>query len=56
MQKNSRSEIAAFPALFQDLDQFIEEQASHARRTGTALAIALASGSSLLAFALQRAG
>ncbi|HLO62031.1 MAG TPA: hypothetical protein VK165_03615 [Azonexus sp.] len=37
-----RNDIAAFPELFDGMDQFIEEQAAGLKRTSALLALALA--------------
>ncbi len=48
MEKNSNSDIAAFPELFDGLEQFIEEQAAGIKRTSALLAIAALAGGMLL--------
>jgi hypothetical protein len=42
MDKQNYSDIAAFPELFDGMEQFIEEQAADIKRTSTLLAFALA--------------
>ena len=54
MERNTRSDIAAFPELFGDMDQFIEEVGLGIRRTSLKLAIAAIPGSALLIFALGK--
>jgi len=54
MDKNGRSDIAAFPELFGDMEQFIEELGAGLRRTGLRLAIAAIPGSALLFLALSK--
>jgi len=55
MDKNGRSDIAAFPELFDGMEQFIEELGAGIRRTSFRLAIAAIPGSALLPFALSKA-
>lgn len=55
MDKKSQSDIAAFPELFDGMEQFIAEQAAGIKRTGACLAIvALGLGGSI-AFWLNKA-
>lgn len=54
MDKNAHSDIAAFPELFGDMDQFIEEVGLGIRRAGLKLAIAAIPGSALLILALGK--
>ncbi len=42
MDKQNYSDIAAFPELFDGMEQFIEEQAADIKRTSALLAFALA--------------
>lgn len=42
MDNQSPSDIAAFPELFDGLDQFIKEEAGHLIRTVSVLALSLA--------------
>ena len=56
MEKTTRSDIAAFPELFDGMDQFIEELGQGIRRTGLRLAIVAIPGSALVMFALNKAG
>mgnify|MGYP003590151765 CR=1 FL=1 len=42
MDKQNYSDIAAFPELFDGMEQFIEEQAAGIKRTSAMLALALA--------------
>ena len=48
MDKNVRSDIAAFPELFDGLEQFIEEQASGLKRTSAILAVTAMGGGMLI--------
>jgi hypothetical protein len=54
MEKNARSDIATFPELFGDMEQFIEEVGTGIRRTGLKLAIAAIPSSALVMFALGK--
>ncbi|MGE5470083.1 MAG: hypothetical protein ACM3X0_04735 [Bacteroidota bacterium] len=54
MDKNCRSDIAAFPELFAGIEQFIAEQATGLRRAGLRIAVMLVPGSALLLFALGK--
>jgi len=56
MEKARHSDIAAFPELFDGLDQFIEELRQGIRRTSFRLAIMAIPGSALVMFALSQAG
>lgn len=56
MEKISRSDIAAFPELFDGLDQFIEELGQGIRRTSLRPAIVGIPGWALMMFALSKAG
>ncbi|MBS1161413.1 MAG: hypothetical protein H6R15_3832 [Proteobacteria bacterium] len=55
MDKNCRSDVAAFPELFTGMEQFIEELAAGLRRTGFRLAVLAIPGCALLLFALHKA-
>jgi len=55
MDKNCRSDVAAFPELFEGMEQFIEELGAGLRRTGFRLAVMAIPGSALLMFALSKA-
>ncbi|HSG22066.1 MAG TPA: hypothetical protein VLA64_03820 [Azonexus sp.] len=55
MEKPTRSDIAAFPELFDGLDQFIEELGQGIRRTSLRLAIVGIPGGALVMFALSKA-
>lgn len=55
MEKNGRSDIAAFPELFDGMEQFIEELGAGIRRTSFRLAIVAIPGSALLLLALSKA-
>lgn len=48
MEKQSHSDIAAFPELFDGLEQFIEEQAAGLKRTSAILALVIAVPCTLL--------
>lgn len=54
MDKNCRSDVAAFPELFDGMEQFIEELGAGIRRTGFRLAVVAIPGSALLLFALNK--
>lgn len=54
MEKTGRSDIAAFPELFDGMEQFIDELEEGLRRTGFRLAIVAIPGSALLLLALSR--
>lgn len=55
MERHSHSDIAAFPELFDGLEQFIEEQAAGFKRTSAILAAIAVTGSGLLMFAFSMA-
>lgn len=56
MDKQGSREIAAFPELFDGLEQFIEEQASGIKRTsGIVCIVAMACGA-LLFYGLEKLG
>ena len=54
MNKQNHSDIAAFPELFDGLEQFIEEQASGLKRTSAILAVTAMGGGMLIFFALRK--
>ena len=54
MDKQNHSDIAAFPELFDGLEQFIEEQASGLKRTSAILAVTAMGGGMLIFFALSK--
>lgn len=54
MEKTDRSDIAAFPELFDGMEQFIDEFGKGMRRTGMRLAVLAIPGSALLLFALSK--
>ncbi|WP_162888740.1 hypothetical protein [Dechloromonas sp. HYN0024] len=54
MNKQSNNDIAAFPELFDGLEQFIEEQAGHLKRTSAILAATAMGGGMLLFYVLHR--
>jgi len=54
MDKQSQSDIAAFPELFDGLEQFIEEQASGLKRTSAILAASAMGGGMLLYYVLSK--
>lgn len=54
MDKNGRSEIAAFPELFDGMEQFIDELGKGIRRTGFRLAVVAIPSSAILLFALSK--
>ena len=56
MDKQGSREIAAFPELFDGLEQFIEEQASGIKRTSGIVAIIAMACGALLFFVLQKLG
>lgn len=56
MEKTTHSDIAAFPELFDGMDQFIAELGQGIRRTSLRLAIVAIPGGALLIFALSKAG
>lgn len=53
MEKQGNNEIAAFPELFDGLEQFIDEQVRGLRRTSALLAIVAAGCGGLLFFLLK---
>jgi hypothetical protein len=54
MNKTGHREIAAFPELFDGMEQFIDELGEGIRRTGFRLAVVAIPGSAILLFALSR--
>jgi hypothetical protein len=54
MDKNGHREIAAFPELFDGMEQFIDELGQGIRRTSFRLAIVAIPSSALLMFALSK--
>lgn len=55
MDKQNSSDIAAFPELFDGMEQFIEEQANELKRTGALVALLLAVPVTLsMAYALNK--
>lgn len=54
MDKQNHNDIAAFPELFDGLEQFIEEQASGLKRTSAILAVTAMGGGMLILFALSK--
>ncbi len=54
MDKQNHSDIAAFPELFDGLEQFIEEQASGLKRTSAILAASAMGGSMLVFYVLSK--
>lgn len=54
MDKQGHSDIATFPALFADLEQFIEEELAHLRRAGSLLTGAVLSGGMLTLYLLEK--
>jgi len=54
MEKQGNNDIAAFPELFDGLEQFIEEQAKGLKRTSAMLAVAAAGAGGMLFFVLKR--
>lgn len=55
MDKNCRNDIAAFPELFDGMEQFADELGELIRRTGLGLAALAIPGCALLMFALSKA-
>lgn len=55
MDKTCRNDIAAFPELFDGMEQFVDELGAGIRRTGLRLVIWVIPGGALLLFALSRA-
>lgn len=56
MKKTLRSDIAAFPELFNGVEEFIEELGRGIRQTSVKLAVIAIPGSALALFALSKAG
>jgi len=54
MKKSARGEIAAFPDLFDNMEQLNDELGDLIRRTSLKLAVVAIPGSALLFFALNR--
>lgn len=54
MNKQNHSDIAAFPELFDGLEQFIEEQANGLKRTSAILAVTAMGGGMLIIYALGK--
>ncbi|MDP2880144.1 MAG: hypothetical protein Q8N89_01005 [Azonexus sp.] len=54
MDKQNHSDIAAFPELFDGLEQFIEEQASGLKRTSAILAASAMGGGMLIFYVLSK--
>jgi hypothetical protein len=54
MDKQNHSDIAAFPELFDGLEQFIEEQASGLKRTSAILAASAMGVGMLLFYVLNK--
>ena len=54
MDKQNHSDIAAFPELFDGLEQFIEEQASGLKRTSAILAVSAMGGGMLIFYVLNK--
>mgnify|MGYP003551861132 FL=1 len=54
MDKQNHSDIAAFPELFDGLEQFIEEQASGLKRTSAILAASAMGGGMLIFYVLNK--
>ena len=55
MKKPSQTDIAAFPELFEGIDEFFTETFEHLKRTSAALACAATAAGMLLAWVAQRA-
>ena len=55
MDKNCRSDVAAFPELFDGMEQFIDELGEGILRISVRLAAIAIPGSALLLFALSKA-
>ncbi len=55
MDKRSARDIASFPELFDGMEQFIAEQATGLKRTGTCLALAALSLGGLIAWWIGKA-
>lgn len=56
MENATHSDIAAFPKLFDGMDQFIAELGQDIRRTSLRLAIVAIPGSALVILALSKTG
>jgi hypothetical protein len=54
MDKQNPRDIAAFPELFDGLEQFIEEQASGLKRTSAILAATAMGGGMLIYYVLDK--
>lgn len=54
MDKQNSGDIAAFPELFDGLEQFIEEQASGLKRTSAILAATAMGGGMLIYYVLDK--
>lgn len=54
MEKQGNSDVAAFPALFGEMEQFIAEQLAEIRRTSAILAILAAAAGGALFFVLHK--
>lgn len=54
MEKQGNRDIAAFPELFEGLEQFIEEQTAGLRRTSVILALIAATLGGALCFVASR--
>lgn len=54
MDKQTHSDIAAFPELFDGLEQFIEEQANGLKRTSAILAASAMGGGMLIFYVLSK--
>ena len=53
MDKQNHSDIAAFPELFDGMEQFIDEQASGLKRACLHLTLCAAAGGGLVAYLLN---
>jgi phosphate-selective porin len=56
MEKNASSDIATFPELFSEMEQFIEEFMQGVKRAGFRLAMLASSGATLAALILGKLG
>lgn len=54
MNKQSNNDIAAFPELFDGVEQFIEEQANGLKRTSAILAASAMAGGMVLYYVLDK--
>jgi hypothetical protein len=54
MNKQNHSDIAAFPELFDGLEQFIEEQGSGLKRKTAILAVTAMGGGMLIVYVLSK--